>query len=401
MSRRHVVVFGACLTQFTIIGLLFSFGLFFRFYEAEFGWTRTLLSSATALGFFMMGTLAIPGGRLNDLFGPRRVLATTGVAFGLGYALLSRADEPWLLFAIFGVLIGMGLSTHDVVTLSTIGRWFSARRGLMSGVVKVGTAAGQMTLPPLAALLIVTYGWREALVALGIGAGVLLVIAAFCMASPPVEAPSADGKPAPSTGASYGEARRTRVFATLCAIQFLFFPALMAVPLHIPIHGMDLSLEPAVAATLLTVIGGASVAGRLIVGGAVDRLGGRRAYVVCFTPLILSLVALCFATSAPPLFVIMALYGFGHGGLFTVVAPTVAEYFGMRAHGALFGTVLFFGTIGGSVGPILTGAAFDLTGSYLPAFATLAAMATLGLILALSLPSGRPATGALAPDHPR
>lgn len=398
MSRRHVVVFGACLTQFTIIGLLFSFGLFFRFYEAEFGWTRTLLSSATALGFFMMGTLAIPGGRLNDLFGPRRVLATTGVAFGLGYALLSRADEPWLLFAIFGVLIGMGLSTHDVVTLSTIGRWFSARRGLMSGVVKVGTAAGQMTLPPLAALLIVTYGWREALVALGIGAGVLLVIAAFCMASPPAEAPSADGKPAPSTGASYGEARRTRVFATLCAIQFLFFPALMAVPLHIPIHGMDLSLEPAVAATLLTVIGGASVAGRLIVGGAVDRLGGRRAYVVCFTPLILSLVALCFASSAPPLFVIMALYGFGHGGLFTVVAPTVAEYFGMRAHGALFGTVLFFGTIGGSVGPILTGAAFDLTGSYLPAFATLAAMATLGLILALSLPSGRPATGALTPN---
>ena len=123
--------------------------------------------------------------------------------------------------------------------------------------------------------------------------------------------------------------------------------------------------------------------------------------MVCFTPLILSLVALCLATSAPPLFVIMALYGFGHGGLFTVVAPTVAEYFGMRAHGALFGTVLFFGTIGGSVGPILTGAAFDLTGSYLPAFATLAAMATLGLILALSLPSGRPATGALTPDHPR
>lgn len=387
MDRRYIVVLGAWLTQFTIIGLLFSFGLFFKQYETEFGWSRTLLSSATALGFFMMGILAIPGGRLNDLFGPRRVLAATGVAFGLGYALLSQADEPWRLFAIFGVLIGMGLATHDVVTLSTIGRWFMARRGLMSGVVKVGTAAGQMTVPPLAAFLIAWLGWRDALVALGAGAGVLLLIGAFCMAAPP-NVPAADGRPAPSVGASYGEARRSRIFWTLCAIQFLFFPALMSVPLHVPVHGMDLGLEPAVAATLLTVIGGASVAGRLIVGGAVDRIGGRLAYVVCFTPLIISLAALCFAETAPPLFIIMALYGFGHGGLFTVVAPTVAEYFGMKAHGALFGTVLFFGTIGGSVGPILTGAAFDLTGSYVAAFATLAAMAAIGLILALSLPRG-------------
>ena len=86
------------------------------------------------------------------------------------------------------------------------------------------------------------------------------------------------------------------------------------------------------------------------------------------------------------LFTAVAVYGFAHGALFVVVSPTVAEYFGMRAHGAIFGTVLFSGTLGGSIGPILTGMMFDLSGSYLPAFLTLTGMAGLALLLVLSLP---------------
>lgn len=384
MDRRYLVVFGACLTQFTIIGLLFCFGLFVKVFEAEFGWSRTVISSASALAFFMMGTLAMVGGRLNDAYGPRRVLAATGVIYGVGYMLISQVSAPWMLIALFGTLIAAGLATHDVVTLSTIGRWFPRRRGLMSGVAKVGTAAGQMALPPLAATLIVWLGWRDAVTAMGAGAIVLLLIAALSMKSPP--AATGDAAKAEAAGSSFAEAKGNRVLWTMCAIQFLFFPALMAVPFHIPVHGQDLGLTPATAATLLSVIGGASVAGRLIVGGAVDKIGGRLAYVVCFVPLIAALAALTMVETATPLFLFMALYGFGHGGLFTVVAPTVGEYFGMKAHGAIFGTVLFFGTIGGSVGPILAGAVFDWTGTYTYAFATLAVMAAIGLTLALTLP---------------
>ena len=74
------------------------------------------------------------------------------------------------------------------------------------------------------------------------------------------------------------------------------------------------------------------------------------------------------------------------GGFFTVVSPAIAEYFGMRAHGAVFGTVLFFGTVGGSIGPILAGFAFDVWGTYTPAFGTLLAFSVAGLILVLTLP---------------
>ena len=111
----------------------------------------------------------------------------------------------------------------------------------------------------------------------------------------------------------------------------------MTVPLHIAMHGMDLGLTHTTAATLLTVIGGASIAGRLTVGASVDRIGGRNAYVLCFVPLLIGLLSLLVVETPWLLFPAVAVYGFAHGGFFTVVSPTVAELFGIRAHGAIFG----------------------------------------------------------------
>ncbi len=178
LDKRYLIVLGACLTQFTVIGLLFSYGLFFKAFEVEFGWSRTLLSSCMSFAFIVMGVLAFFGGRLSDCYGPRLVLAVAGTLCGMGYALLSHVTQPWQLFAIFGLFIGVGMATHDVVTLSTIARQFRQRRGIMTGVVKVGTATGQIAVPPIAAFLIAIYDWRLALMILGIAAVALLLVAA-------------------------------------------------------------------------------------------------------------------------------------------------------------------------------------------------------------------------------
>jgi len=384
-DQRYFVVLGACLTQFTVIGILFAYGLFFKVLETEFGWSRTLLSSCTSAAFLAMGLFAIFGGRLADRYGPSRVLAVTGALYGLGYVLLSQLTEPWQLLVLYGVFVGIGLSTHDVVTLSTIARWFEKRRGMMTGVVKVGTAIGQVVVPPLAAFLILSFGWRTALVVLGVSAAIILVAAASLVKRPVLT--ETQKAQAASDGVSFADARRTRPFWTLCAIQFLFFPSLVTIPLHIVVHGMDLGMAATRAALLLSTMGACSVAGRLFVGSCVDWIGGRRAFIVCLVPLTASLVGFLQIETQSALFAAVALYGFAHGGLFTVVAPTIAEYFGTRAHGSLFGIVVFFGTIGGAVGPIVAGWIFDMTGSYAIAFGTLATLAGLGLLLVLSLPS--------------
>ena len=413
MNPRQLVVFGACLTQFMVIGLLSSFGLFFAVLEEQFGWSRALLSGSTSLAFLTMGIVAFFGGRLNDRYGPTVVLGAAGVLFGIGYALIPQVDEPWQLLVLFAIFIGAGLGTHDVVTLSVIARWFESRRGIMTGVAKAGAACGQMLLPPTVALLVIRVDWRDAVLIVGSGAAALLLVAALSMRrapDDPAPAPDADvhlrdrdrpparhdDDPAPARdpgvhGPEFAEARRSRTFWTLCATQFLFLPSVASVPLHIVAHGADLGMSVPASAALLTVIGAASIVGRLSVGAAVDRIGGKNTYVLCFVPLLMSLLALVAVDTHRPLFAIVAAYGFAHGGFFTVVSPTVAEFFGTRAHGAIFGGVLFYGTIGAVGGPIMSGWIFDAAGSYTYAFTGLAVMAALGLSLVLSLPGPRSA----------
>ena len=83
------------------------------------------------------------------------------------------------------------------------------------------------------------------------------------------------------------------------------------------------------------------------------------------------------------LYVFAVVYGFAHGGFYTVLSPTVAELFGLKAHGAIFGFVYFFGTIGGAVGPVISGRMFDAQQTYDNAFLLVLGMAVLALVLML------------------
>jgi MFS family permease len=384
IDRRYRVVFGASLTQFTVIGILFSYGLLIKEFELEFGWSRTLLSSCTSLAFFGMGILALVGGRFSDKYGPRVVLSFTGITFGLGYCLISQVSAPWQLFLIFGTFVSIGMGTHDVVTLSTIAKWFVKRRGIMSALVKVGTACGQITIPPAAAYLIVLYGWRNTVIIMGLSASLLLVVGAFNMTNPPPKSTTNDTYN--PTGKSLAEAKGERHFWYLCIIQFLFITTLLAIPVHIAVHGIDLGMSSTKASGLFSVIGGASIVGRLAAGFLFDKIGGKNSLSLCFIPLIVSLLSLVYVDTHLWLFIVVGIYGLAHGGLFTVVSPLIAEYFGMRAHGAIFGTILFFGAVGGAIGPFLVGIIFDSTGSYKYAFITLLIFSILSLLIALTLP---------------
>ena len=138
-------------------------------------------------------------------------------------------------------------------------------------------------------------------------------------------------------------------------------------------------------AGVLSTIGGVSMAGRAIMGMINDRIGGKRSLLVCFVILLTSLLWLQISRPAWMLFAFAVLYGFTHGAFFTVMSPTVAELFGTASHGTLFGIILFSGTIGGSVGPLLTGYLFDVTGSYRFAFLMLTALAVVGFLLVVFL----------------
>jgi MFS family permease len=137
---------------------------------------------------------------------------------------------------------------------------------------------------------------------------------------------------------------------------------------------------------VLSVLGASSIVGRLLVGYLIDRFGARLILCTCLLGLLASLTILRFSVLPLWLFPVALVYGVAHGGLFTAVSPSVAEYFGMKSHGAIFGTVVFFGTLSGAAGPVVAGMLFDRFHTYDLAFTILAVLAMFGLLLASSLP---------------
>lgn len=125
-------------------------------------------------------------------------------------------------------------------------------------------------------------------------------------------------------------------------------------------------------------------------GTGVDRVGGKRALVGCFVFLVVGLLWLQWAREAWMLYMFAVINGFAHGGFFTVVSPVIAELFGLRAHGGIFGVIVFIGTIGSALGPLFAGYMFDLTQTYDIVFVVLAAVALCGLILSLFVRPVRP-----------
>ncbi len=407
LRAGYSVVAASFLIQGVAIGGMFAYGLLFAEMISTFGWSRATIAGAISVATLTMGIVGVLAGRLNDRFGPRGVLSVSAAFYGVGFMLMSTLSEPWQLYLIWGVIVGIGLSTHDVVTLGTVARWFPRRRGFMSAIIKIGTGCGQMTIPVLVAALVAAYDWRIACQVFGAGAFVVLMFAAQFMrrdpggaaAAPAAPAAAAASEAAPASSPapshsgpdlSYRTALRLPALWLLCAHQALVIACLGTVTIHIVPHAIDLGLSRTAAASLLATIGGISLLGRLTVGFTIDRIGGRRALLASYCLLFVALVWLQFADKPWMLFVFAAAYAIAHGGFFTAISPTVAELFGTRAHGALFGTVLFFGTLGSAVGPLAAGASFDALGSYRIAFGMLCVLAATGFVLIRRLARHRP-----------
>ena len=376
------------------IGIYVAFGVFFKPLLVDFEWSRATLSGAQSLALLIAGILGILIGRLSDRFGPRMVMSVAAFFFGLGLLLMSGLNHVWQLFLFYGVIFGIGLSAIDIIALSTTARWFVRRRGIMTGIVKVGTGAGQLVMPLVASLLIAGYGWRTSYVIIGAAAMVLLIFIGQLLRRDPAQMGLLpDGNrglrtQSPKLAESdfyMCEALRTRQFWTICFTFMATMFCLLVIMVHIVPHATDIGISLTTAAGILSTIGGISMVGRFVTGVAIDRIGNRLSMIICLILLILALLWLQLAGELWMFYLFAVVYGLGHGGLFTVISPIVAEYFGISSHGALFGIVLFITMVGGAIGPVIAGYIFDTTGSYSLAFWICTSVGALALVLILTL----------------
>ena len=394
--RKHFygyTIVAACFfMQAVSVGAMISYGVFFKHLLDDFGWSRTFISGASSVVMFTMGAMGILFGRLNDRFGPRRILLSSGLFLAGGFLLMATLQAGWQLYVFYGLMVGVGMSTHDIVTLSTIARWFRKRRGMMTGLVKAGTGTGQFFVPLMASVLIAAVGWRSTYIVIGLMVlAVYLVAARLVRRSPEEMGLTPDGVPgngdftAQTEGVLLGQALRTPQFWLCCLSYFCVVFGAMTILVHIVMHATDLGMAEGRAAAVVSTIGVLSIAGRVTMGTLSDRIGSRRTFLLCFAILIVALLWLQVATGGWMLFVFAVVYGFAHGGFYTVLSPTIAELFGLRAHGAIFGIAYFFGTLGGAIGPVVAGRIFDVQQSYSQDFWLLAGLAAVGMLLMINV----------------
>jgi len=388
----YIVVIAGFLIQVLGFGIYSAFGVFFTPLLDEFGWSRATISGAASLLMVLWGLSNVIVGGLNDRFGPKITTLAFGVTWGLGYLLLSQVNAVWQFYLFYGILVGMGIGFIDVLPLTLVARWFVSRRGMMTGVVKTGAGLGIFLFPLIAAGLISNYGWRASfLIVGGIALVFALVIAQFLKRDPGQVALKAHGENEmepdslrlQASGVPFKEALRVKQFWMLCIVYLFAIFCGDAVIIHIVPFTVDLGIPPASAAGALAAFGAVSIAGRFVMGSAADRVGSRIPIIISFTILVIGLIWLQFAGELWMVYLFAAVYGFGQGGLYTVMSPWVAELFGLNSHGAIFGAVGLIGSVGGAMGPFLFGYFFDVTGSYRVALIIGAALCLSAIVLSL------------------
>lgn len=394
----YIIVLATFLILMIVWGALYSFGVFLKPMLTELGWTRAQISGAYSLNTILVGALSIITGRLSDRFGPRLIASICGFLIGLGYLLMSQIGAIWQIYLLYGVLISIGMAGMLVPLLSTVARWFIKRRGMAVGIAVAGIGFGTLFMPPLANQLISIYSWRISYIIIGVAILLLTVIFAQFLRRDPgqmglpaynTDSASRDSHDLEIQGLSLREAFRSRQLWIINAIFFCTIFCVQSIIVHIVAHATDIGISPAAAATILSVVGIVSIGSKIGMGSIGDRIGGKRVMVIVLVLISLFFLWLMGSDELWMLYIFAVAFGITYGGSSAIASPLLVEFFGLRAHGAIFGLNVFTGNTGGAIGALVAGYIFDISGSYFYAFVLCAILGIAGLILSLFLKSTR------------
>jgi MFS family permease len=375
------VVAGAFAVTFVGFGCAYTFSAFVHSLQTDFAASRGSVSLVFSLAGCLYFGLGIVSGPLADRWGARRLSIIGMLLVGAGLCAAGMARTLTEVYVAYGLGIGLGVGCSYVPALGAVQRWFVKRRGFASGLAVSGIGVGTLVMPPLAAFLIGTLGWRQAYLALGVLAAVVGVGMALLIENDPRArglAPDGDALQlgdvaALPSGFSVREAVRSRQFMGLYAACLICSFGIFVPFVHLIPYALDHGVPQSAAVLLLGAVGVGSTAGRFFLGGMADRLGRERAMLVMFVGMAGALLVWVFSTTFWGMAVFALLYGVFYGGYVAVLPALVMDYFGGRSVGGIIGVLYTSIAVGTLIGPSAAGFAFDVSQSYtLPILASIA-----------------------------
>lgn len=368
-----------------VSGIANTFPVFFPALLEEFGGSRAAIASTVSLLWLVGAALGPVAGHLVDRWSPRLVVVLGLAASALGLAGAMLAPSLPLFVAALGLGAGVGVGLTGIVTqVSVIADVYVRRRGFATGIALSGSMAGYVLATP-AQLAIEAFGWRATL-----GGYLVLVMALvpLVLRIYPVRlGRGAPAAPAASSGRGVGPVVRSLPF---WAIAFVFLNAPLVgylVTVQHVLYFDGLGFPAQEAAAMLAVGGVLSTSGRALAGLLADRFGAPAAGVVSLTLSLVGTLSLIGLEAWPSRLLAYAYVAFVFlplGTRATIVALLVRRIAPPDRFAAVFGWLVLGNSVGAGLGPLLSGALYDLTGSYLVIYVTAAVLLAASLLALLT-----------------
>ncbi|MFF9195597.1 MFS transporter [Streptomyces sp. NPDC014779] len=414
--RVHRAWFVAAVTFVTIIGAA-AFaslpGLLIEPLHGEFRWSRGTIGFAVSVNLALYGLTAPFAAALMDRFGIRRVVAAALSVIAAGSLLTVWMTAAWQLVLYWGVLVGLGSGSMALAFAATVtNRWFTARRGLVTGILTAAGASGQLIFLPLLSWLVERHGWRPAAVTVALAALAVVPFVWLLLRDHPADVGLAPyggeyaEKPAPVTGAARRavtvlfRAARTGPFWLLAGTFAICGASTNGlVKTHFVPAAHDHGMPVTAAAGLLAVIGVFDVVGTVASGWFTDRFEARRLLAVYYALRGVSLLFLPMLLAPavhPPMLFFIVFYGLDW---VATVPPTIAlcrEHYGEDS-AIVFGWVLASHQVGAAAVAFAGGVARDVFGSYDVVWYASGALCAAAALMALVIRRGAASTPAVKP----
>jgi MFS family permease len=362
-----VVVACGCLIAMISFGPRSSLGFFLTPLSETNHWGRDVFALAVAIQNLLWGIGQPFAGAIADRFGTNRVLGVGAILYMLGLVIMAHSSTPGELYLSAGVLIGLGLSgCAFTIVLGAFGKLLPEKwRSIAFGAGTAAGSFGQFLYSPIAVALMDKFGWQETLLIFG-GVTLLILPLSLALATPATAAgPSAPAAPTQSARQAFAEAFGHRSYILLVLGFFTCGFQLAFITVHLPSYLIDRGLSAEVGGWTLAVIGIFNIIGSLGSGWLSNRMPKR--YLLSSIYFIRAIAIVAFIT-LPASPVATLVFGAVTGLMWlSTVPPTsalVAVMFGTRWLAMLFGFAFFSHQVGGFLGVLIGGVAFERTGSY-------------------------------------
>lgn len=387
VSGQYKVAATGFLSLFSIVGIMF-YGLpfFFDFWVKEFNWSRATVTSGNVAGKVIIGPLfGFVAGWFIDRFGPRRLMLWGIIMAGVAVMSLGAMTSIWQFYLLY-LLVALGYMCGGPLPNQVLtSRWFTKSRGKAMGIAYLGIGVGGMLVPHIAKWLNTQMGWRSSLVVLGL----IIIAVAFPMAWFVKETPEGRAKEnkAEEPKISFNTILKSRSFYLLAIGSMCSIGAVAGISQNLKLFfSLDLNYSQGQAANVISLVLGASIIGRLLMGWLADRYSKKYVMMLIYSLITISILLLYYATSPGVIYIFAFIFGIGLGGDYMIIPLMAAELFGVKVMGRVMGLVLTVDGLGEAFGPMLAGGLRDRTGSYALGFTALIILSVIGTIAVAMLP---------------